>query len=530
MKIQPICLAALCLTTPASFAAQLEILGAMPGGLYSPSLINQTGDVIAGYSDDPQNGTKVGVWTRSTGLTLLDAGTPDRFAPFGMSADGSLIVGDQLDVGPNFLRRSMLWDLAAGTRTDLGVLPGFDGSNVRHISADGSTVVGNCWNVSSNDSQTYRWTAAGGLQPLAPSVIFRPGRDGTNADGTVVVGHTVPTADSFDYRARIWTAAGGISSIPGLPDVRSYATAVSDDGTRVVGIVEDPAFPSGVFYYQPGLGAFPVNLGGGSANSGGKLMISADGSTVVAQVNGRPVKWSLGDGPRVLEFGGYAGPISVSADGNTVSGYRTSSFGSNDSRGFRWLESGQVFMLDAAEPGSSSSGFAVSRDGSTVCGGGGFSSASDAGVGAAWRASSLIGETYCGPGVPSSVGIPAEMRLSGSNSIARGDLELRASGVPPFAFGFFLVSQPSAFVTSVPGSQGNLCLGGAIGRFVGPGQVQQASLFGDMSLAVDLGALPGPLGTFAATPGESLYFQAWFRDVNPVSTSNFTSGATVSVF
>ncbi len=42
------------------------------------------------------------------------------------------------------------------------------------------------------------------------------------------------------------------------------------------------------------------------------------------------------------------------------------------------------------------------------------------------------------------------------------------------------------------GSAGALCLGGAIGRFSGPGQVQVTSSTGGMSLDVDLGAMAQP--------------------------------------
>ena len=48
---------------------------------------------------------------------------------------------------------------------------------------------------------------------------------------------------------------------------------------------------------------------------------------------------------------------------------------------------------------------------------------------------------------------------------------------------------------------------------------------GALHLKVDLTQLP-PLG-HAVQPGETWNFQAWFRDKNPTSTSNFTDGLSI---
>lgn len=531
MRFRTVHLALLCLTAPASFATQLESLGAMPGGSYSAFLVSADGEVIVGSSEDPINGVKVGVWTRASDLVLLDRGSPDSFVPFAMSADGSRIAGDQLDVAPLGARRSVLWDRTAGTRTTLGLLPGDDTSSVLDMSADGSTVVGNSGDWSGFRNEVFRWTATGGLQPLvSPGGVFRTFRHGVSSDGSVIVGSTRPALYSVETRATIWSESGGFSFVPGLPDARSSASGVSDDGLHVVGEIEHPDFPSGVFYYRPGLGAFPVDLDGGRVNTGASILISADGSTVVAQANGRVVKWSLGGGPRVLAHPGYASGTSVSADGATVTGYIGSSFGSTDLRPFRWEGSEAVRLLDGSVPGLIAIGSKISRDGSTICG----RSTVDASVGrshgARWHASGTIGQGYCGPSVPNSIGVSAGLHLSGSNVISRGGLVLHATGLPAHTLGYFLVSQSSAFVSGIPGTQGILCLGSPIGRFVGPGQVQHASIFNTMALVVDPSDLPGPAGAFSATRGELLYFQAWYRDLTPGSASNFTSAAAVRFF
>ena len=84
------------------------------------------------------------------------------------------------------------------------------------------------------------------------------------------------------------------------------------------------------------------------------------------------------------------------------------------------------------------------------------------------------------------------------------------------------------FVMNPAGSAGNLCLGGAIGRYVGPGQVQGSGAQGQISLTLDLTALPQPNGLVAAQIGESWSWQTWFRDSSMgAATSNFSDGLEV---
>ncbi|MFT6110037.1 MAG: hypothetical protein ACJA2W_002960, partial [Planctomycetota bacterium] len=135
---------------------------------------------------------------------------------------------------------------------------------------------------------------------------------------------------------------------------------------------------------------------------------------------------------------------------------------------------------------------------------------------------------FCAPAKLNSSHQRAELSSTGSRLVAEGNLTLRATRLPPSVPTLFLVSQTQASVPGAGGSQGVLCLGGEIGRFVGPGQLQVATLDGAAELAIDLTALPQPTGSMAAMIGESWSFQAWFRDaVAGQATSNFTSGAVV---
>ncbi|MEM9381165.1 MAG: hypothetical protein AAGB93_14530, partial [Planctomycetota bacterium] len=85
------------------------------------------------------------------------------------------------------------------------------------------------------------------------------------------------------------------------------------------------------------------------------------------------------------------------------------------------------------------------------------------------------------------------------------------------------------FVPNPGGSSGNLCLGGAIGRYVGPGQIQNSGGSGEISLTLDLTRHPTPSGLVSVQPGETWSFTAWFRDAGSSgATSNFGDGYAIS--
>ncbi|QDV06808.1 hypothetical protein Poly30_23230 [Planctomycetes bacterium Poly30] len=135
-----------------------------------------------------------------------------------------------------------------------------------------------------------------------------------------------------------------------------------------------------------------------------------------------------------------------------------------------------------------------------------------------------FGTGYCRANV-NSTGQPGLLAGSGSLLTADNFVRLTASQMPASAFGFFLVSRTQGFVANPGGSQGSLCLVGSIGRYDGSGQVQQSDASGSFALHIDILAIPQPNGTFAAFPGETWNFQAWYRDgVNGSATSNFSNG------
>jgi hypothetical protein len=138
-----------------------------------------------------------------------------------------------------------------------------------------------------------------------------------------------------------------------------------------------------------------------------------------------------------------------------------------------------------------------------------------------------VGAAYCAPN-PNSTGAPARMGASGSNELVRNDLVLHVSGLPQGSAGYFLVSADRGSIPNPFGSQGLLCLGGLIGRFVAPGQIQNSGAAGAVHLAVDLTSLPSSMGPIVVAPGELWHFTYWYRDANPGPATNLADGWSIA--
>jgi hypothetical protein len=141
-----------------------------------------------------------------------------------------------------------------------------------------------------------------------------------------------------------------------------------------------------------------------------------------------------------------------------------------------------------------------------------------------------LGTRYCGPAAVNSSGAPASISATGSAVVALDDLSLHAVDLARNAFSYFLASRTQGFVANAGGSQGNLCLGGAIGRNVG-GQVVNSGATGSVTVLAPLGTMPQPTGPVSVLAGETWHFQCWFRDsVGGAATSNFSDGLALLFF
>ena len=133
---------------------------------------------------------------------------------------------------------------------------------------------------------------------------------------------------------------------------------------------------------------------------------------------------------------------------------------------------------------------------------------------------------YCSPANSNTSGLPGRMDYMGSIVASDQDFSLQASQMPPGEFGFFLGGTDQNFIPNAGGSFGNLCLGGAIARFNGVGQIQNSGTMGSFSLSIPLNAMPFNPNQ-AATAGSTYTFQAWFRD-SLLTSSNFTDALAVT--
>ncbi|MGK0481591.1 MAG: hypothetical protein ACJAQ3_001569 [Planctomycetota bacterium] len=136
------------------------------------------------------------------------------------------------------------------------------------------------------------------------------------------------------------------------------------------------------------------------------------------------------------------------------------------------------------------------------------------------------GVPYCNAN-PNSTGLPGSMAFIGTNQVAENDLSLFAGNLPSGTFAYFLTSRTQTFIPNLPGSAGILCVGGSVGRFVGPGQIQATGSGSIVTVAIDLTQMPQPTGPVVVQPGETWHFTCWFRDVTGSTTNNFADGSSV---
>ncbi len=147
-----------------------------------------------------------------------------------------------------------------------------------------------------------------------------------------------------------------------------------------------------------------------------------------------------------------------------------------------------------------------------------------------WRSSLAtiadVGVSYC-QATPNSSGMIGRMSATGSPVASANSLTMTASSLPPNQFGIFVTSRDQGFVPGGGGtSNGNICLGGLIGRLNRPGEIKATGPTGEFTLLIDLTGLPQGNGVASVAMGETWNFQAWHRDGVGLG-SNFTEGLEV---
>jgi MYXO-CTERM domain-containing protein len=278
-------------------------LGDLPGGSFRSQAygVSADGSVIVGYGSVSGSLSREAFrWTSAGGMVSLGylPGGGDDSVANGVSADGSVIVGLS-DRGLGNGWEAFRWT-SGGGMAGLGDLlpPGDDlnGSESFGVSADGSVIIGNSLSHSgASGIEAFRWTSGGGMVGLGglPGVSFDSGAVGVSGDGSVVVGwNYADSSFASGYEPFRWTSGGGMVGLGNLFDGETgEATGVSADGSVIVGYSLSSNFEAFRWTSDGGMERLwdvMIAQGVDPAADGwqGLLQaqdISADGNTIVGQ-------------------------------------------------------------------------------------------------------------------------------------------------------------------------------------------------------------------------------------------------------
>jgi probable HAF family extracellular repeat protein len=155
-------------------------------------------------------------------------GSPNSMV-WGMSGDGSVIVGFRGNFGPVFR-----WTAATGA-VDIG------GTNfLVAISKDGKTIVGQAADPRGVQSAAIwqggkNWKTLGGLPNATPIDNTLSSAYGISSDGTVIAGLAYKGTEGRAPRAFRWDAKNGMVDLGSLQNSQSRASAISGNGNLVGG-------------------------------------------------------------------------------------------------------------------------------------------------------------------------------------------------------------------------------------------------------------------------------------------------------
>ncbi|MEM1452640.1 MAG: hypothetical protein AAGI22_26285 [Planctomycetota bacterium] len=139
------------------------------------------------------------------------------------------------------------------------------------------------------------------------------------------------------------------------------------------------------------------------------------------------------------------------------------------------------------------------------------------------------GSRYCSPATPNSTGMPGRMTIFGPPRTALLSIDLFADDLPPTSPGFFVASRSNQIVANPAVWTGNLCIWGSpISRRIGG--TRFAGDDGRAFVRYNRPALPAPDGSglVPILPGETWYFQYWYRDAGAALPSSFTDAVSVT--
>jgi probable HAF family extracellular repeat protein len=262
------------------------------------------------------------------------------------------------------------WDPVNG-HTDLGYLPGpgtVNRADAWGISADGSVIIGTSFSEDglTSQSRAFVWTSSSGIQPLPSLSVRDSSAFGISSNGRVVAG-SVTTTNST-HHAVLWT--DGVETL--RLQAGTNANSLSRNGLWIGG-TEDSFWGQNAFIWSQNTGFEQIVISGPSQSFQlSVLAVTDDGNVAVgsySMLSGpRPFRWSRSGGFQPL--GGTGWTFGVNADGSIM-------VGSLNNLAFFWTEKeGMRLLQDVLEDdysfdltGWSLDGAAgISADGKTIFG------------------------------------------------------------------------------------------------------------------------------------------------------------------
>ena len=227
------------LAAGAGRAQEFTLLGDLPGGTFSSIAYgtNSDGSVVVGHGTST-SGTEAFRWTQAGGMVGLGdlAGGSFYSSANGTNSDGSVVVGQSRSANGY---EAFRWTQAGGM-VGLGDLPGGSFlSFARGTNSDGSVVVG--MGNSTNGNEAFRWTQAGGMQSVADwlaaaGVTVTPGftirsANGVSADGSTLVGQCESLSGAEACVARVSSIGSGTVM---LSDLQNSLAGTARGGNMAV--------------------------------------------------------------------------------------------------------------------------------------------------------------------------------------------------------------------------------------------------------------------------------------------------------
>jgi len=274
----------------------------------------------------------------------------------------------------------------SGTATfnGIGFAPGYNSSEVRATTADGSVAIGGSGLATPPGTENGRvgvqWTAAGGLVIL-PQIPA----DGTTRDGFVTASDITASGSWIAYRA--WPGwptgfqtreavicRGDFSQVIALGRLAanrgSVANQISDDGSIVFGFAEDANFNEQVFRWTQagGMQVLPIPAGyptlpaydnhnfpaGRACSAGGTVSVgslSAYDDNTGDEFDVQAYRWTQATGIQLLGYlpgGNRSAAIAISGDGSKIFGVSRSTNAPGTGQTNPWDYSGELFVWTAS--------------------------------------------------------------------------------------------------------------------------------------------------------------------------------------